>query len=243
MAAATRTEAPAQPAHLEGRIDAVAGRRVYGWAWNRSAPDEPLEIEVRFDGADVPLATVTADLPREDLAGAGIGSHAFEAEVELPAGIDPSRIVAFARPRSGDSVLTLRQRSETERLLEETVTPHFTRLGNELDSLRGGVGRALRELASRLPANDAGESAATREAVAAIGSRLDAITDAQRSLDERLAGLEVFLMRIDGTLWSLAEESKKKTGGNADRPLRLAVAALGGALSVMAVVIMAGRLL
>ncbi|WP_448187875.1 hypothetical protein [Azospirillum sp. sgz301742] len=237
MSAAIATEAP----QFEGRIDAVAGRRVYGWAWNRSAPDESLEIEVRFDGVETPLAIVTADQPREDLTGAGIGSHAFEAEVELPAGADPSRLVAFARPRSGGAGLALRQRSETERLLNEAVTPHLTRLGNELDALRAGVGRALRDLAARLPANDPGDATATREALAAVGSRLDAVSDAQHTLDERVAGLEVFLMRIDGTLWSLVEEGKKGTGGNADRPLRLVVAVLGGAVGVIAAMIL-GRL-
>jgi hypothetical protein len=242
MSAATATEAPAQPAQLDGRLDAVVGRRVYGWAWNRSAPDEPLEIEVRFDGVDTPLAVVTADQPREDLTGAGIGSHAFEVEVELPPGADPSRIVAFARPRSGDAVLALPSRSETERLVEETVTPQFSRLGGELEALRGSVGRALRDLAARLPANDPGAAAATREALAAVGSRLDAVADAQRTLDERVAGLEVFLMRIDGTLWSLAEEGKKRTGGSADRPLRLAVAVLGGAVAVVVALMLAGRL-
>lgn len=217
---------------LEGRLDAVAGRRVYGWAWNRSAPDEPLVIEVRFDGVDAPLATVTADQPREDLAGAGIGAHAFEAEVELPPGADPARLVVVAKPPSGGAELTMRPRGAAERLLEETVTPHLTRLGAELDSLRGGLGRALRDLSARMPANDAG-------AAEALASRLDALSDAQRTLDERVAGLEVFLMRLDGSLWALAEEAKKRGTGTADRPLRLGVAALGGAVAVMAVLMLA----
>lgn len=237
MGTATAIGAP----QLEGRLDAVAGRRVYGWAWNRSAPDEPLEIEVRFDGVEMPLAIVTADQPREDLAGAGIGSHAFEVEVELPADADPARIVAFARPRSGGAELALRPRSETERLLEATVTPQFARLRDELEAMRAGMGRALRELAARLPANDPGAATATREALAALGSRLDTVTDAQRTLDERLAGLEVFLMRIDGTLWTLAEDGKKRPGGTADRPLRWAVAGLGGAVGVIGALLLAGR--
>jgi len=235
MGAAAATE----PVQLEGRIDAVAGRRVYGWAWNRSAPDEPLEIEVRFDGVEAPLATVTADLPREDLAGAGIGPHAFEAEVELPPGADPSRLVAFARPKAGGAVLALRPRGETERLLEETVTPHLARLGTELESLRGGVGRALRDLAARLPAAPPANDAGASEALASLSTRMEAVADAQRTLDERVAGLEVFLMRLDGTLWSLAEEARKRTAGTADKPLRLAVAGLGGAVAVMAVLLLA----
>jgi hypothetical protein len=65
--------APAyQGAH--GRSD---GTGIYGWAWDRSRPDEPVDVDI-YDG-DALLATVTANHFHQSLleAGKGNGKHIF----------------------------------------------------------------------------------------------------------------------------------------------------------------------
>ncbi|MCI4679469.1 glycosyltransferase [Rhodoblastus acidophilus] len=62
----------------DGRIELIYGRKVEGWACDRSAPDVRVEVEVLCDGVRVGFAC--ADRYRRDLflAGAGDGRHGFE---------------------------------------------------------------------------------------------------------------------------------------------------------------------
>jgi hypothetical protein len=64
-------------AAYEGFQDDINCYNLIGWAWDAQRPNEPVKIEI-FDGNTL-LATVTADLFRQDLLEAhkGNGTHAF----------------------------------------------------------------------------------------------------------------------------------------------------------------------
>src|SRR5688572_17345262 len=67
---------------MKGRIERIDGRTLHGWAFDPSAPDRHLDIDIKID--DAVVVSCTANLPRGDLARAGIGdgSHAFQ--VKMP---------------------------------------------------------------------------------------------------------------------------------------------------------------
>lgn len=205
-AGAAGTEAAPLPAQLEGRLDAVSGGRVYGWAWDRARPSEPVEVEIRLDGHV--LARVTADLPRPDLEAGGLGNgrHAFEAELpaDMPGEPDLHALAAVAvSPATGaQSALAIPEPGEREQAA--TLVPQLDRLGAVILAVRREQGqlsqgqqsllRGLRELGTRLPAP--GQPGAAQDTAKAI----EDLARGQRELAERIAGLEVFLVRMDETL-------------------------------------------
>lgn len=69
----------------QGSHDIADCRSIKGWAWDRSRPDTPVSVDI-FDG-HTQIATVPADLFREDLLSAGIGNgyHAFS--FDLPSNL------------------------------------------------------------------------------------------------------------------------------------------------------------
>jgi len=83
---------------LKGRVERVERGSIHGWAFDPSAPDRRLDIEIRIDG--VAAVSCVADRARGDLARSGIGdgSHGFQAE--LPAHFrdgQAHRVQAFER--------------------------------------------------------------------------------------------------------------------------------------------------
>jgi hypothetical protein len=67
-----------QPAEgIEGSLDQALASGIAGWAWDRKRPDSPINVDI-YDG-DVKLATVQADLFRDDLLKEKIGNgkHGF----------------------------------------------------------------------------------------------------------------------------------------------------------------------
>jgi hypothetical protein len=62
---------------FEGNLELVTGERIVGWAFDRTRPDDPVQVEI-FDGVNAPV-TITADTLRPDLqtVGKGNGKHAF----------------------------------------------------------------------------------------------------------------------------------------------------------------------
>lgn len=77
-----------------GYVDILDERRVAGWAWCRSRPELPVEVEFRLDGRV--LQRVVADRFRHDLArcGAGDGCHAFDIRFDPP--LEPEQKQRFA---------------------------------------------------------------------------------------------------------------------------------------------------
>ena len=92
------TEAPAT-SQIQGRLDAIEGRRLFGWVWDRARPNERLLVRILLEGRMV--VSATADMPRVDLRrnGIGDGGHAFEVELpEAIAGVSSSlTVVAVSR--------------------------------------------------------------------------------------------------------------------------------------------------
>jgi hypothetical protein len=72
-----RVTEPTDLRGVDGSLDLVDAETITGWAWAGSHPDHSVDVEI-YDG-DALLATVTADLFREDLRDAKIGKgfHAF----------------------------------------------------------------------------------------------------------------------------------------------------------------------
>jgi serine/threonine protein kinase len=81
---------PADPARLEGYLDTVDEEAIFGWAWNASEPDSPVQVDV-YDGLTL-LATVPADQERDDLMAMqkGNGKHAFS--YPTPVGLKDGRL-------------------------------------------------------------------------------------------------------------------------------------------------------
>lgn len=240
-AAAAETILPdALPTLIEGRIDALHDNRIYGWSWDRANPTHRLEVEIRVEtaaGGSLLLGRCVADRPRDDLAGGGIGDgcHAFETEIALPPDIDGSRVVAVIRSPGSGATQTFTQPSAEERLLDQALAPHFQRIADRIEILRGdhrrlaagqqGLGRLLRDLQEGIAA-DRKDSKALADGQSALAAE---IRDEIREVTERIASLEVFLLRMDTTLRGF-DTSLTAKGGQPGRPsITTLLAAAGGA--------------
>ena len=62
------------PAKIQGRVDAIEGRRLFGWVWDAVRPGERVLVRVLKEGRMV--ASATADMARVDLRRNGIGGMA-----------------------------------------------------------------------------------------------------------------------------------------------------------------------
>lgn len=236
---APAAEAP-QGAAIVGHIDALQGGRVFGWGWDGNHPGDRLEVELRLErdgGPPLTLARVLADRPRADLAGGGIGdgAHAFEAELILPDGADPSRVVAVVRsPATGETATFVQPNPEDQRL-DRLLGPHLQRIGERIDALR----RDQRQLAASQQTigrllRDAGEGVAALRTDAtrldtAQAERTEALAATLQELTERVGGLEVFLMRMDQSLRGLDGAAVEKSGGTGWSPLLTVLGSTAGA--------------
>jgi hypothetical protein len=170
----------AAASRLEGYIDAVEDGQVFGWAWDRLHPGDRLAIEISAGGRMA--ASVTADRPRPDLRAGGIGdgAHAFVAEAP---GDDP--VAEAVSPTTG------------ERLVLKPRGPADEAAGNALllravDALHQGqrrLGAVLREV---------------RPEAEQMAKALADIRDAQSAIEKQQATLEIFLLRFETLLRSLA---------------------------------------
>lgn len=236
---APAAEAP-QGAAIVGHIDALQGGRVFGWGWDGNHPGDRLEVELRLErdgGPPVTLARVLADRPRPDLEGGGIGdgAHAFEAELTLPDGADPSRVVAVVRSPSTGETVTFAQPNPEDQRFDRLLGPHLQRIGERIDALR----RDQRQLAAAQQTigrilRDAGEGVAALRTDAtrletAQAERTEAMAAAIQELTERVGGLEVFLMRMDQTLRGLDGAAAEKGGGTGWSPLLTVLGSTAGA--------------
>ena len=192
---------PAATSPLRGRIDAIDGTRVYGWAWHPEAPRDRVSVRI-FDG-DEQVAVVVADKPRIDLRrnGVGDGAHAFDVELQRPVA---RALRAVAMHPDGGSDLELDVPAPSERTAAATIAASF---GPVLDRLESAI-VAQRRIQSRQSAS-LGElsTAAQRLADVAIadGGLVDTVKglgERQQSMTDRLSELEVLLVRFDGVTHS-----------------------------------------
>jgi hypothetical protein len=66
-------------------VEAANCESVVGWVWNPAQPDAAVRVDV-YDGA-TRLTTLTANAPRQDLAGAGKGNGAHGFLFAIPANL------------------------------------------------------------------------------------------------------------------------------------------------------------
>jgi hypothetical protein len=224
MSAALQTLAP-QPADIDGRIDAISGGRLYGWAWDRVRPSDHLEVEIRV--GDKLVATAFANQPRDDLKanGVGDGCQAFEIAIELAPGESP---IASARsPVTGD-VMPLRLPSDVETVTESVLGPTLLRMSALMDATQRNQQTVLRGLRELMKQGQAAPNA---------DKRLEELAASQEELKAQISGVEIFLMRIDEHLHEVNNSLKQRAPAAIDKPLRIAVTALAaGTIGLTALV-------
>jgi hypothetical protein len=116
----------AAPGGVVGRCDGLKGSALYGWAWNPSNPDEPVEVELWIDGALV--ATSLADGFRPDLRSnrIGAGRHGWRLPVDLGRFENaPSKVEVRARngPPLEGGVMELKSDLSLDNPVNATLRP------------------------------------------------------------------------------------------------------------------------
>ena len=224
MSAALQTLAP-QPADIEGRIDAITGGRLYGWAWDRVRPSDHMEVEIR--AGDRLIATAFANQPRDDLKanGVGDGCHAFELAIDLSPGETP---VAIARSPVTGEVMPLRLPSDVEAVTESVLGPTMLRMSALMDATQRNQQTVLRGLRELMKQGQAAPSA---------DKRLEKLAASQEELKSQVSGIEVFLMRIDEHLHEVNNNLKQRAPAAVDKPLRIAVGMLTASTIVLTALI------
>ncbi|HYG88470.1 MAG TPA: hypothetical protein VD978_19685 [Azospirillum sp.] len=226
---------------IEGRLDAVQGSRVYGWAWDRANPDDRLPIEIFVHGPGgqrISIGSAVADRLRDDLATSGDfgdGQHAFDAEVVVPPGVEPSSVFAVARSPRAEAELTLALPSADEQLLERTVAPHLLRIVQAVDASRlehRQLGRVLKDIQDRLTAPPPAKP---------DSARLDRLAGDLAETRERMDNLEVFLVRMDTALRNV--EASLTAGQTRMSPVAIAAFGAGGGVLLTLAIVLAGHLL
>ncbi|NIX78346.1 hypothetical protein [Microvirga terricola] len=221
--------APVVPpaSQIQGRLDTIESRRLYGWVWDRGHPDERILIRVLFRGRVV--ASTTADRPRIDLRRNGIGDGAYAFEVELPDAVgnepDALEVVAFSRTTGEEVVLPAP--SQGERAAEAAISAPLNRVLDQLEVLIAAQRRSqiiLREAAEAMRGTaEQVEQMSSKED--GVGAALEVVRSSQGELVQRVADVELFLMRFDQIIASF-DERIKDLANAADRPMRRAVAIL-----------------
>ncbi|MDP4003445.1 hypothetical protein [Methylobacterium sp. NEAU K] len=86
---------------LRGSIDVLDHQRIIGWAWETDAPNVPVAVLIAIERRV--LGRCRADLPREDLAIAGVGTGRCGFALDVPAGLLSRReSYAISVRREGD---------------------------------------------------------------------------------------------------------------------------------------------
>lgn len=182
---------------LRGRIDAVDGNRVFGWAWHPENPRERVSVRLFDDDGD--LATIVADKPRIDLRrnGVGDGGHAFDVELER-AVTGELRAVAIHPDEGPDLDLAIPVTTNTA---ETSLAASF---GPVLDRIELAI-LAQRRVQSRqtgLLGELTGATKRLTEVAATDGlvETVRGLSERQQALTDRLGELEVFLVRFDSVI-------------------------------------------
>lgn len=222
--AVTEQQAASQ---IQGRLDAIEGRRLFGWVWDGARPTERLLVRILLEGRMI--CSATADLPRVDLRRNGIGDGAYAFEVELPeavAGVSDSLAVVAVSPSTGEEIV-LRAPSQDERAAEAAINGPLNRVLDRLELLieaqrrsqfvQREVSNALRETSKQIDEIVSQENG--------IGTALELVRAGQSELAGRIADIEVFHMRFDTVLADFDKRIRELTTA-ADRPMRRAVALL-----------------
>ncbi|WP_449256325.1 hypothetical protein [Bosea sp. (in: a-proteobacteria)] len=212
------------PAKLNGRIDALDGNRLHGWIWDEARPDQAVAVKLYCDGK---LALeAKADQSRIDLRrnGIGDGKHAFSMELDekLVAARNRLRVVG-ASPETG-AELDLRLPAPDELAAEAAIAVPLARFFDKVEVLialnrRGQL--AQKELNEKLD-----RIAARLEENHALAEATKAEAESQSEIMRRIAELDVFQLRFDGTLRGF-DERLQAIRKEARAPLRQVTVILG----------------
>jgi hypothetical protein len=212
---------------IQGRIDAIEGRRLFGWVWDRSRPTERLQVRVVVD--EQVVASATADMPRVDLRrnGVGDGGHAFEIELPDAAGQGTAGFSVIATSPSTGEELVLRSPSQDERAAEAAINAPLSRVFDRLELLIEAQRRSQllqRETVEALRGTSDQINAMVSEEDG-IAAALDVVRANQSDLAKRISDIEVFHMRFDRIISDFGQQIED-LGSSVDRPMRRAVALL-----------------
>jgi len=188
------TAAPVpRPAAITGYVEAMTPAGALGWVW---CPDNPaLRLRVEAWHGEHLLASVIADRPRADLAGAGIGdgAHAFEFSIPADAAprLDEIRILAIGA--DGEKVPIGAPPPP------QALADRLDKMVRALDMLVGSQRLLHRNLqAALLRPPEPSPDAAAQE---------------QSELAKRLDGLETLVLRLDAHLAELARPDSAPSAG------------------------------
>ncbi len=223
---------------VEGYIEGVQDRRVFGWAWCRSRPNDPVDVEIRI--GDQTLAAVRADRFRGDLAKAGLseGRHAFEAVLDCTLSAEQkTQVTVHARAQAGEPwvplVNRIRRAAAKGGDVAEGAAPSSTRPPSDVEAVLSaiaaleksvvqGFGRCRADLRDAVAAK-----AAAQAAVQDSGAAADSQTWREQ-LFTLVDSIDVLQTRVDTICAALREGGA--TSGSArrsDRMLMLLVSGLG----------------
>jgi hypothetical protein len=199
---------------IVGYIDAVNANCVYGWAWDRSAPQSRVEIIVSAQGRE--LGTAVASQLREDLRASGIGDGAHAFEFVIPDGIDPAALEVRARRPGSEEAVALAPRGAPPGASGDAVAPL-------LEALLRSQRLLHRNLQSALLAKQEQPSVAVEAPKGAVA----ALEATQEALQRQIDGVEIFLVRLDEQLraMTIAVNELKNRGG--DRVTQIMLGFLG----------------
>jgi hypothetical protein len=211
-----RTLAPAHAhAGFVGFIDAITDGRVFGWAWDKEAPEARIEVTIRL--GDRVLGTVHADRPREDLLAGGVGDGAHAFEFELPAGVDPSEIRVFGRhPMTGTS-LPVRPRPANE--AGGSAGLELARIGESVQAIGSSMRvlhRTMQAVLTSVRTADPDRAGSAEENDGENVTLAD-IASQQAALRSQVQSIELALGRIDETLQRQAAATRQAQGKGPDR--------------------------
>ena len=212
------------PARLNGRIDALDGNRLHGWIWDEARPDQAVTVKLYCDGK---LAgEVAADQSRIDLRrnGIGDGKHAFSMELDEALVAARGRLsVVGLSPKTG-AEFELRLPAADELAAEAAIAVPLARFFDKVEVLialnrRGQL--AQKELNEKLD-----RIAARLEENHALAEATKVEAESQSEVMRRIAELDVFQLRFDGTLRAF-DERLAAIRKEARAPLRQVTVILG----------------
>ena len=177
---------------IAGYVEAVTATAVRGWAWCPGRT-ETLGVELRL-GAEV-VARALADEPRDDLAqnGIGDGRHAFTLPVPEAARARLGELRVFALDLAGAAVAL------GQPPVSDGIGERLAHLHRGMEMLVGSQRVLHRNLQAALLAR--GQEAAGQDLAAA-----------QAQVQEGIATLELFVMRLEEKLAAAAGRSEPKAG-------------------------------
>jgi hypothetical protein len=225
---------------IQGRLDAIEGRRLYGWVWDSGSPTERLLVRILLEGRMV--ASATADVPRVDLRrnGIGDGGYAFEVELAEPlANFADSLTVVAVSPSTGEEII-LQSPSQSERAAEAAITVPLNRVLDRMDLLIEAQRRSqlMQREASEALRSTAKQVEEITSQESGINAALETVTSTQAELSRRVTDIEVFHLRFDQVLADFGTRIDELSKA-ADRPFRRAVVLLValGALSAASAIV------